>query len=250
MRGMIDWGQAVAGSLAGLVFPHSCFACGCELEDTQVDGLCGTCRREMPAIEKPWCPRCGAPVASLASEVLAACGSCQKAKFRFDGAMAAGIYEGPLRTLVLEAKRPTHDAVAVGLGHLIVERIGADIRGLSPDMVVAVPMHWSRRLVRQMNSPERMAEVIADRLGLRFSPRLLRRVRATQPQAALASSRRAENVRRSLAVRRRYAHHLAGATIVLVDDILTTGSTCSEAARALKASGADRVVAVVAARSL
>lgn len=250
MRGLTQFGRSMARSFTGLVFPQSCFACGSQLLPETTDRLCSVCRDEIPAIEKPWCERCGAPVVKLAGDESAPCGSCQKAKFRFDGAMAAGRYEGVLRTLVLEAKRPTSDAIAAGLGRLIVHRTGDDLRGLRADMVTAIPMHWSRRMVRQMNSPERMAEVIADELQLKFAPRLLRRVRVTAPQASLASSARAVNVRRSLTVRRGGAKSLAGATILLIDDILTTGSTCSEAARALKVAGAARVVAVVAARSL
>jgi len=167
---------------------------------------------------------------------------------RFDEAIAAGIYDGLLRHLVLRAKHPAEESVATSLGKLMSRRANDRLRELRPDVVATIPMHWRRRLVRQTNSPELMGEVLARSLGVPFAPRLLKRTRATKPQPSVATSDRIPNVRNAFRLRRGYA--LAGATVVLVDDILTTGATCSEAARALRRAGAERVVAVVAARSL
>ena len=93
-----------------------------------------------------------------------------------------------------------------------------------------------------------MAEVLADRLRAPQATKLLRRCRHTPPQFSLPPSERKANVRGAFAIRLGY--HLDQANVLLVDDILTTGSTCSEAARALKRAGAARVTVVVAGRTM
>ncbi|MEM6798957.1 MAG: double zinc ribbon domain-containing protein [Planctomycetota bacterium] len=248
-----SWGSrllASPGAAADLLFPPSCFACGQRLEDGSAEKLraCAACLQELSLTTGPACPRCAAPAVVIGQDRLAPCASCKEAVIRFDHALAAGVYEGLLRQLVLRAKRASEEAVAMALGRLIVSVNGDQLRGAEHDVVTSIPMHWRRRFVRQTNAPELMAEVIAGHLAAPFAPRLMKRLRATQPQAQLARSNRLPNVRRAFAVRRGYK--LEGATVVLVDDILTTGATCSEATRALKDAGAGRVIVVVAARSL
>jgi predicted amidophosphoribosyltransferase len=108
-------------------------------------------------------------------------------------------------------------------------------------------MHWKRRLARGANSPEVLAEKIAGRLRIPVLKRALRQVRNTLPQKGLPPKRRWQNVRGAFGLRAGYG--LGGARVALVDDVLTTGATCSEAARILKIGGASHVVAVVLARA-
>jgi predicted amidophosphoribosyltransferase len=103
-------------------------------------------------------------------------------------------------------------------------------------------------VVHRTNSAAVLAEVIARRLRLPLAERLLRRRRATVRQSELTPAQRWENVRRAFSVRAGY--HLEKARVLVVDDILTTGATCSEAARTLRRAGAERVTAVVAARAI
>jgi predicted amidophosphoribosyltransferase len=117
-----------------------------------------------------------------------------------------------------------------------------------PDLVAPVPMHWSRRFVRGTNSATLLAEVTARRMKIPAVLRLIKRLRNTPPQFTVPPYRRAKNVRRAFLVRPRPL--LKGAHVLLVDDVLTTGATCSEAARTLKAAGASRVTVAVIARSL
>lgn len=239
---------------ADLLFPPTCFACGVSLAEagSSNQGACEACREELSLIQGAACQRCGAPAVQLSDDRHAPCGHCRGVSLRFDAAIATGVYEGLLRRLILQAKHPSEEAVALGLGRLMADRAGEWLHQFEPDLVATVPMHWRRRLGRQTNSPEIMAEVVARRLRIPLRRRLLRRVRATTPQTQLAQTARLPNVRRAFAVRRGWTgrNQLAGKTVLLIDDILTTGATASEAARALKAAGAERVVAVVAARSL
>lgn len=171
---------------------------------------------------------------------------------RFDRAIAAGVYDGLMRQQVLAAKHATGEAAAVGLACLMADaaarQLDEKLDGHKVDVVVSIPMHWRRRIVRQHNPTETMGAVVAKRLSAPFESRLLAWRRATRKQAELAITPRSQNVRG--AMRARSGYRFPSATIVVVDDILTTGATCSDAARALKEAGAARVVAVVAARSL
>ncbi|MEM9185365.1 MAG: double zinc ribbon domain-containing protein [Planctomycetota bacterium] len=241
-----------------LLLPESCVACGGELPlaatDTPSPGpFCEPCAGDLQLFGGDCCERCGAPLVSVSSNSSEAattlpCGSCRDQRWRFDEAIAAGEYGGLLRSLTLRAKDASEEAVALSLGELMWRRSAERLREIAPDAVASVPMHWRRRLARRTNAPELMAEVIADRLGVPFAPRLIERVRATRRQPTLARSQRLPNVR--AAFRAGWGHQLKAARIVLVDDILTTGATCSEAARSLKRAGAAQVVVVVAARSL
>src|SRR5262249_45683017 len=114
------------------------------------------------------------------------------------------------------------------------------------DAIVPIPMHWTRRVVRGTNSPEFLAAELSARLGAQVM-RLLVRRRRTQPHGSLSRRKRYRNIRGALAIRKGY--HLEDAKILLVDDILTTGVTCNEAARVLKKTGATSVAVAVIARA-
>ena len=112
-----------------------------------------------------------------------------------------------------------------------------------------VPQHWSRRLFGQgHHAAETIAATLARLLKADHVPSILKKIRRTPDQATLPATRRRTNLRG--AFRTRAAVGLTGATVLLVDDILTTGSTANESAKALLAGGAGRVVVAVVARSL
>lgn len=142
-------------------------------------------------------------------------------------------------------KRPADRALAVSLGKQLAERTAAEFSPGTIDVVMPVPMHWSRRIWRGANSPEALAMVMADWLSVPTTSRLLVRRRRTIPQATLSPGRRRANVRGAFFV---HPHRdLLGAKVLLVDDILTTGATLSEAAKTLRKAGvADVSVAVLA----
>jgi predicted amidophosphoribosyltransferase len=108
-------------------------------------------------------------------------------------------------------------------------------------------MHWRRRFLRGTNSAAVLAEALADKLQLPLRRRLLRRRRYTRPQFSLSPPERRANVRGAFSVGAGYP--LQEAHVLLVDDIMTSGATCNEAARTLRKAGARRVTVVVAARA-
>jgi ComF family protein len=234
--------------IADLLFPPSCVGCHAEIA-THTPGAplnCRDCRRELRLFTGPTCVRCGAPLPKLSRD-RGQCPACQGVKLWFDTAVALGDYDGLLRQWLLRMK-PSGDLISLALGQLLWERHGEQLAAAQPDVVVLVPMYWRRRWWHGTNSAAVLAVVLADRLKAPPAAGLLKRVRSTPPQFSLPPSARRANVRRVFAVGA--GHHLNQANVLLVDDILTTGSTCSEAARALKRSGAARVIVAVAGRTL
>jgi ComF family protein len=143
-------------------------------------------------------------------------------------------------------KRPAYDALSVAMGELLLERRRERLAAIGADLIVPIPMFWRRRLGRGKNSPELLAKCLAKALGVPMRTVLVRR-RNTLPQAGLAPPRRRQNVRGAFRVRR--PDVVKGIRILLVDDVLTTGATCSEAANVLKRAGAALVAVAVIARA-
>lgn len=144
-------------------------------------------------------------------------------------------------------KRPAGRLVAEALAGLLFERREAELRELAPDAVVPVPLHWRVRLGRGANSAETMARILSRRLGVPAPRRVVVRCRNTLSQKSLPPNARFRNVRDAFAVRANYP--LEEKRVLVVDDTLTTGATCSEIAWALKQSGAAVVHVAVLARA-
>jgi ComF family protein len=159
-----------------------------------------------------------------------------------------GPYDGLLRELILRMKKGSGEALAEVMGDLWAGESEARLRDLQAGVVIPVPLHWWRRWRRGYNQSETLARAVARRLSLPCRPLWLRRVRHTPLQTLQAPSARHANVRGAFRARRGASPR--GRTVLLIDDVLTTGSTCSEAARALKDAGADRIVVGVLAHSV
>jgi len=166
----------------------------------------------------------------------------------FDATIALGMYGDQLKEILLRMKQAEGDALSLAIGRLIWQKRGERLATIGADVVTPIPLHWRRRVAHRTNSAALLAEVVSSKLGLPRADGLLRRNRSTARQFDLTPPKRWENVRKAFSVRAGY--HLRGAHVLLVDDILTTGATCSEAARALRSGGAARVTVLVAARAL
>jgi ComF family protein len=208
--------------------------------------LCDECLGRLRIFGDATCTRCGAPVPESAARER--CPRCRGSRFWFDEAVALGEYDGLLRDWMLRIKDARSDSLALAIAELIWHRRAARLAAIRPDVVIPVPLHWRRQLVRGGNSPAIIAERLAQHWQVPLVTGLLKRTRNTPPQFSLPPSERGANVRRAFAVA--FGYHLEQAHVLLIDDILTTGSTCSAAARALQQAGATRVTVLVAARTL
>ncbi len=232
-------------ALRGVIYPPLCLVCDADLEHPN-ESFCAGCLAEMVRVGEPACQKCASRVGPYV-DTSNGCLACRRQQHRFDAAVRLGNYEGKLRETCLSFKSVHNELLGPALTRLFLRYQGEFIRSVRADMAVAVPLHFMRFLHRGFNQAESLARCLAAELQLPHRSRILKRVRRTRPQSELKRNERRENVQG--AFRARPAADLKGATILLVDDILTTGATCSDAARALKAAGASRVVVAVVARS-
>src|SRR5262249_39585107 len=152
------------------------------------------------------------------------------------------------RDVILQLKHESGEGLADLLGQLWAEHAEARLRDLHADCVIPVPLHWRRYWGRGYNQSAALAQALAARLHMPCRPRWLRRIRNTPKQTDSQSpTERRANVRG--AFQGRSCAELRGKAVLLVDDVLTTGSTASEAAHALRLAGAKRVVVAVLARA-
>jgi ComF family protein len=192
------------------------------------------------------CPRCASQVGPFA-DLQGGCSQCRGRSLGFDAALACAPYEGAIKDLCLQLKHERNAWLAPWLGDLLVEGRREAISRLPADAwVVPIPLHWWRHWRRGYNQAEVLARSLAKGLGLPIH-RPLRRAKATPRLAQKAITERSELMHK--AFRARSSPQLKGRTVLLVDDILTTGATCGEAAKELKRAGAARVVALVIARA-
>jgi ComF family protein len=175
------------------------------------------------------------------------CPSCRDRRLGFREARALGSYEGFLRSAVLKCKHAAGESLAGALGQRLAEQVASRPFSSPPTLVAPVPMHWAKRMWRGSNGVEVMAGAVARRLGLRLARGLLVCRRFLRHQATLTPAERRKNVRDAFRASRRWK--LNGQMVLLIDDVMTTGATAEEAAKALLAAGAAAVCVATVARS-
>lgn len=213
-----------------VLFGGSCFLCRGRAGDV----ICADCDADLPRLAFAQCPRC-----ALASPGGSVCGRCLSQSPHYDATRAALAYEFPADALVHSLKFRGELALAPLLAALLVDRTRAD----HVDHVVPVPLSARRLRERGYNQSAEIARHLRkERLDLA----LCERTRDGRPQIELPYDERQSNVRGAF----RCTRALVGARIAVVDDVMTTGATLNELARALKAAGAVHVVNWVVARTL
>ncbi len=234
-------------NLSRLLYPNSCLICDAREADPAEfrHGVCNSCFRSVTADPFDTCPWCAQTVGPH-TDTTKGCPECRGTPLGFDRAIRLGPYDGQLREAVLRTKVLAGEGLADMFGRIFAEVRGEDIRTAKVDLVAPVPLHWWRKWQRGYNQSEAVARELAAALDVPFVPKLLRRVKWTPQQAQPTRAARQENVKGAFRTNR--SARIAGATVLLVDDVMTTGSTLGEAARVLRAGGAGWVIAAVLAR--
>ena len=237
--------RVMGGAVLNALLPPRCLRCGTGTD--RPGALCGACWEKVRFLAPPWCERCGFPFElPLPGETV--CAACLARSPRFDRARAVMAYDDGSRDLVLGFKHADRTEGAPAYAAWMA-RAGADLLA-DADLIAPIPLHWQRLLRRRYNQ----AALLARELGRRESgtavvvPDLLRRRRATPSQGYLSPAARWRNVRGAFEVTPRHAARVAGARVLLIDDVLTTGATVETCARRLFAAGAAGVDVLILAR--
>ena len=241
-----------ARALYELVYPPVCLGCGGEAD--RQSRFCSDCNSRLAAIRAlPSCPRCArtAPPFSVREEGCAYC--IAERTWNFAGIVRVGTYEPPLRDMVLALKYAGRMAPAEWLAAALADAIRAAPWGENIDTFVPVPMHWKRRLQRPCDHARVLTRMVAERLGLP-THRAVARIRYAPSQTELfAATARFENVAGNFAPRRRFgwfdpAGRVAGRTVCVVDNFLSSGATLHETVKAVRRCGAKTIYAAIIAR--
>ncbi|RMF95238.1 MAG: ComF family protein [Gammaproteobacteria bacterium] len=220
------------------ILPQACALCGLPAGQRRV---CRGCRDDLPWLE-PACPRCARPLPFRA----ALCDCSELTLAGIDRLFAALAYEFPVDGLLAGAKFGRQPALAAAAGELLAARLARRRDGRLPALLLPVPLHRRRLRRRGFNQALEIARPCARRLGIPLRPGVCRRTRDTPPQSGLGGPARRRNLTGAFAADRR----LRGLRVAIVDDVVTTGSTVSAVATALRAAGAAAVEVFCVARVL
>lgn len=236
-------GRVLADGLVAVLLAPVCASCDAPLPAPTHGPVCARCWDAVTPIAPPLCDRCGDPLPSwrVITREQGRCPRCRRISSPVTQARAIGVYDGTLRNIIHALKYGGRRSLARPLAARMRER-GADVLE-GADLLVPVPLHRSRRRARGFNQ----AAELARHLPLPVA-HLLRRRRATRPQADLPAAKRHANVRAAFVPRR--GARVAGLCVVLVDDVSTTGATLEACARVLVEAGAREVRALTAARAV
>lgn len=227
----------VAGALASALrraLPQACTLCAAASGDAM---LCAACARQMPRIGHA-CPQCALP-----SPDNLLCGACLAKAPPYAAVIAAWHYAFPADRLLQAFKYGGRLALAEPFARAIREAVHARAMPL-PDCLIAMPLSTRRQRERGFNHAHEIGRRVASLTGVRLV-RALKRMRDAPPQAGLTLRERARNVRDAFEA----TQSLAGLSVAIVDDVMTTGATLAAAAVAARAAGAARVEAWVVART-
>ena len=232
------------GAIASLLYPPVCTICAANIEADEY--LCSSCEAKTVRIVPPFCAKCSEPFEGAITGPFT-CANCAHRTICFDAAVAAYRSRGIVRQIIHDFKynRQIH------LRHLVARWLGAALddprlRGRRFDVIVPVPLHPARKRERGFNQATLLAELLSAQIFIQCRP-LLERVRYTTTQTALDRAERMENLHNAFRLRKNM--NVQDLRVLLIDDVMTTGSTLSECARILKSAGAISVHAVTAARA-
>jgi ComF family protein len=242
-------------ALVDLLLPPFCAVCDAVLQDGRRDPLCGACWRNVERVTPPLCAVCGLPLGryrtspppAVDRSPTARCGPCRARPPAFAYARSAATYDEVVREALHAFKFRGQRALAAPLGDLIAETGLETLPVAAPDLLIPVPLFPGRERTRGFNQAALLARRVGRSWGLPVHRDVLVRAIDTRAQTELTGRERRQNVRGAFRVRR--PDTVAGRHVIVVDDILTTGSTAGACALALYRAGAATVGVLTVARA-
>ena len=234
--------KAAAGACLDFFYPPACLSCGRNV-DSSAAILCDTCSSGLVSLPEQGCPRCGSPSVLVEEQ----CACCGRLAAELEVVRSAAWFMGPVPELIHHFKYQGFYSVASFLARFMAALPWAGELTGSADILVPVPLHWWRELRRGYNQSERLGQSLSLLCGKKLVRGAIVRSRRTKSQTRLNIEQRKANVAGAFLVK--IPSLVAGRSILLVDDVMTTGTTLSECAVALKKAGARRIMAFTFARA-
>ena len=229
--------RTLVHALANLLYPRACLACR-GAAGGEGGFLCWDCRAGFDYIVWEYCALCGDPIEGVAGHEFR-CSACQDRRPAFDLARSSVRHRGTFRNALWAFKYENAICLAADFAQLLEGCVRAHYGRVALDAVTCVPLHSRKERERTYNQSALLGRETARRLGLPFFGGCLVRTRDTSTQTRLSAAARRRNVHGAFAVRA--AEWIEGRTLLLVDDVMTTGATVDECARALKRADAAGV---------
>lgn len=235
----------LAERLVAIVYPPSCIACRRATAEAQ--GLCPACWREMGFISRPYCERLGTPFpVDIGAALLSPAAMADPPVFA--RARAVCRHGGTARELVHRLKYGDRTELAASMGRMMA-LAGRELLA-DAEVIVPVPLHRSRLWRRRFNQAAALAGAVGRIVGLPVEMHALLRARRTEPQVGLTRDQRRLNLQGAFAIGPAAPATVEGRRVLLIDDVLTTGSTANAAARALLRAGATAVDVLTFSRTV
>jgi predicted amidophosphoribosyltransferase len=236
-------------SVAGrdLFYPPACASCRRGLSASSDRRLCNPCRKLLIPVVAARCQRCSAPVGPHL-DTKSGCVHCAGERWKFDRVFSIGPYADALRDACLRMKRPATEPLAAALAEELVREWREALQGAKYDLIVPVPHHWRQRVWRTQLVPVTLARTLSQAIDVPVSLHRVRKAKFTKLQSTLTVTERRANLRD--AFRAVPGVKLAGGRVLIVDDVLTTGTTSDRVARVLRDLGASSIDVAVVARGL
>lgn len=227
-------------ALVDIAYPRKCLVCKEKLHiSSQDEPVCAKCLNNIKRNIPPFCSSCGRRLKKT-NLIKNICPHCLKSRLHFDRAFSPFTYEGTIKRLIHEFKYKGKDYLGPYLSAMMVEFIKEyDLPINYMDFIIPIPLHKTKLREREFNQAQVLAEFIAKEFKKDVLRDVLKRHRYTKTQTDLEINKRLENVKGSFLVAA--PQIIEGKNLLIIDDVLTTGATSSEAAAALKEAGANIV---------
>ncbi|OGP86023.1 MAG: hypothetical protein A2Z08_07090 [Deltaproteobacteria bacterium RBG_16_54_11] len=234
--------------MLNLIFPPVCPICRTLISWKGQDPImCPDCRKAIRPVRPPYCPHCGLPYPT-GDEEDRLCGLCLQERWYFEVHRTCALYEGALKEAIHRFKYGGVFPLVRVFGDLLEPAFQILTRDYPADVMVPVPLHIRRLRERGFNQALLLVKELSKRTGIPYKERALKKIKDTAVQIALKKRERRKNLTRAFQVKDQEA--IQGKTVVLVDDVYTTGATVNECSRALRMAGAERVAVLTVARAL
>ncbi|MBR2736687.1 MAG: ComF family protein [Firmicutes bacterium] len=232
-------GKKALEKACSLIYPADiyCLSCGKAIDPGHVYSLCEDCLNEIVWADRRNCRICGKPLESWYPAEL--CSECLVMPRSFERGVTCFLYREGGRRMIMDLKYHGKQYIARVLGRILADRILFE--GLDFDLCVHVPMYKKKEQERGYDQAELIARFTAKNLEKSFYPGILVRTRATAPMNSLTAVERKRNLRDAFTVREEARERIQGRSVLLIDDIYTTGATMNECASELKKAGAAHV---------